>query len=399
MRDYQQVISNAMGWINTRMLTFDDGYYGIYERIRIDEHIRTNWSRPDCNAEYLRVLHNYRAVTGDESLLPLEEKIFAWLTRIQDRGELSAWKGSFPFYVIEGYLREPKVGETIYQNDNGKIIISLCRIYQQRKEERFLQMAERTAAYWMKVQQPDGTFGIQDGKNVVECRKGPCFVQWMISGLYLLFQITGKEEYRESAGRGLAYLETLIHPSGRSATSYEVIRMEEWRPVSSETGNMLYALCLAYEVTGDGSLLGKIEKTGAYLLSLQHECGGIRNCDDGCLAASLQDNKDLCDLVYTAGFTLQAFVLAYRVTKERKYLDAAIRLADFLSEIQCRGESPLWDGGWRGSYNMETKKWDGRANQNNPIDEGGMYSVYTGWCCTNIMIGLQELMAVLGQEK
>ena len=40
---------------------------------------------------------------------------------------------------------------------------------------------------------------------------------------------------------------------------------------------------------------------------------------------------------------------------------------------------------------MVTKEWDGRANQNNAIDEEGMYSVYTGWCCTNIVYGLELL--------
>lgn len=398
MKNYQETILNAMGWIHSQMLTFDQGYYGIYERIRIDEHIRTNWSRPDCNAEYLRVLYTYREMTGDGRFLPLENKIFQWLERTQDADELSVWKGSFPFYVIEGYIREPKVGETIYQNDNGKIMISLCRLYQRHKEEKFLRMAEDTAAYWMKTQQPDGTFGVRDGKNVVECRKGPCFVQWMVSGLYLLYAATGKEEYRQSAEKGLQYLFVQILPCGRSATSYETIHMEEWRPVSSETGNMLYTLCVAYEATKEESLLEKIEKTGDYLLSLQDACGGIRNCDENCLSASLQDNQDLCDLVYTAGFSLQAFVLAYQATQKEKYKSAAVRLADFLAEIQCKGESPLWDGGWRGSYNMRTKIWDGRANQNNPIDEGGMYSVYTGWCCTNIMTGLQELMKILEEE-
>lgn len=405
MKNYKDVLLKAMDWINSPMLTFDHGYYGIYERIRIDEHIRTNWCRPDCNAEYMRVLVNYGEMTGDDTYVPLQENIFDWLSRIQDKRELSIWRGSFPFYVIEGHIREPEVGESLYQNDNGKIIVCLCRIYQKRMESRYLIMAEEAAAYWIRVQQSDGTFGLLDGKNMETCRKGPCFVQWLVSGLFLLYQITGIAVYRAAAEGGIHYLLGLLQPSGRCATSYEVIHMEDWRPVSSETSIMLYTLCIAYQTTGEERLLGLIEKTGGYLLSLQKAGsvsdggGAVRNCDNSSSEASLQNNKDLCDLVYTAGFALQAFVLAYEVTKEMKYKTGAVRLADFLAQIQCSGESSLWDGGWRGSYNIKTGEWDGRSNQNNPIDEGGMYSVYTGWCCTNICIGLQELMRVLEEEE
>lgn len=405
MNDYKEVLLKAMGWMNGSMLTFDHGFYGIYERIRIDEHIRTNWCRPDCNAEYLRVLINYREMTGDDTYVPLQENLFGWLTRIQDSRALSVWKGSFPFYMIDGHIRDHTVGESLYQNDNGKIIISLCRIYQHGMESRYLEMAEAAAEYWIKVQQPDGTFGVVDGKNMEACRKGPCFVQWLVSGMFLLYQITGKGIYQKAAEKGLRYLLGLLCPSGRCTSSYEMIQMEDWRPVSSETGIMLYTLCVAYQVTGNPELLPTIEQTGTYLLALQDDetafsgGGAIRNCDDSCPAASLQNDKNLCDLVYTAGFALQAFILAYQATKEPKYKTGAIQLADFLAKIQCSGESPLWDGGWRGSYNIRTGTWDGRSNQNNSIDEGGMYSVYTGWCCTNICIGLQELMIVLEEEE
>lgn len=403
MNDYKEALLKAMAWINSQMLTFDHGYCGIYERIRIDEHIRTNWCRPDCNAEYLRVLTYYHSMTGDGTYIPLQENILSWLDRIQDKRELSVWKGSFPFYVTEGRIREPKVGESLYQNDNGKIIVSLCRIYQKCGEPRYLQMAEEAAGYWLLTQQSDGTFGIADGKNMESCRKGPCFVQWLVSGFFLLYQITKQESYQTAAEKGLSYLRGLIKPSGRCTTSYEIINMEGWRPVSSETGIMLYTLCIAYGVTGSPGLLSEIEKTGGYLLALQEQPpsfmrGAIHNCESSCPDASRQNCEELCDLVYTAGFVLQAFVLAYQVTGKAKYKAAAISLADCLAGIQCSGESVLWDGGWRGSFNIRTGQWDGRANQDNPIDEGGMYSVYTGWCCTNICIGLQELMIILEEE-
>lgn len=399
MNSYMPTIEKAIRWINTQMLTFDNGYYGIYERIRIDEHIRTNWSRPDCNAEYLRVLHTCDELLGSKEYSLIEENILGWLERTQDNEERSVWKGSMPFYVIDGYIREGKADAVIYQNDNGKVMIALCRIYRITGDERMITMARGIAEYWIKTQQPDGTYGIIDGKNTQECRKGPCFVQWLVSGLYLLYGITGDERYLLSAEKGLAYLILLIHPNGRSYTSYEVIKMEDWRPVSSETAIMLYTLNAAYQATGKSDYLNKLRLTGGYLLSLQHESGAILNCREECKDASMQNNEDLCDLVYTQGFALQALIYSYQGTGERKYMDAAWRLGDFLTSIQCSEESELWDGGWRGSYNVVTKQWDGRANQNNKIDEGGMYSVYTGWCCTNIVYGLELLEQYRRKQK
>lgn len=391
MENYMPAIEKAINWINTQMLTFDNGYYGIYERIRIDEHIRTNWSRPDCNAEYMRVLHTYYEMTGEKKYLRVQENIMGWLERTQDNEELSIWKGSLPFYLIDGYIREGKVDASLYQNDNGKVLTVMCQLYKITGNEHMLKVARGLAEYWIKTQQPDGTYGIIDGKNMQECRKGPCFVQWLVSGLYLLYNITLDKSYLQSAEKGMEYLISLVHPSGRSYTSYEVIKMEDWRPVSSETAIMMYTLNIAYKVTKKPVYLQKLHLVAEYLLSLQYKNGAILNCKDDCLDASLQNNKNLCDLVYTQGFALQTLIFAFDETQEEKFLDAAFLLGDFLVSIQCTGESELWDGGWRGSYNVVTEKWDGRANQNNAIDEGGMYSVYTGWCCTNIVYGLELL--------
>lgn len=399
LKNYLPNIERGIRWITGQMLTFDEGYYGIYERIRINEHIRTNWSRPDCNAEFLRILAAWKDLTGDTQYTKLEEKIFAWLERTQDRKERSVWKGSFPFYVIDGYIREPQVGESIYANDNGKILIVLCQLYRRNEDPRYLEMARGVAEYWTKVQQPDGTFGVIDGKCVSELRAGPCFLQWIMAGLYCLHEITGEESYLAAAERGMAYLLALILPDGRTRTSYEMVRAENWRPVSSETAISVYVMAIAYRLTQNETYLEILRRSAGYLLSLQDSCGGFRNCLSQEEAYSQQDNPELCDLVYTSGFALQALYYAYEATEAKEYLDSAFQLGDFLCSIQCQGESPLWDGGWRGSYNMVTKAWDGRANQQNAIDEGGMYSVYTGWCTTNILYGLALLQSYLNRTE
>ena len=112
---YSAAVAQGISWINGQMLTFDGGTYGIYERIRIDEHLRTCWVRPDCNTEYLRVLQMQKKRTGSDEFDSLAEKILRWLIKTQDTSPTSIWKGAFPFYVIDGTIRGLANSEAVYQ--------------------------------------------------------------------------------------------------------------------------------------------------------------------------------------------------------------------------------------------------------------------------------------------
>ena len=381
-------INKCMNWIEEQMLTFDNGYWGIYERIRIDENLRVNWTRPDCNAEVARVIAEYKKITGDGRYDGLYRNVTNWLLKTQDNDELSAWYGTFPFYLIDGSVVETVSGISLYQNDNGKVLIALLDMYKITGALRLLESAVKLADYWAGIQRPEGFFVRKDGGKTQTIPEGPCFVLWLATGLMMCYKATGKEKYRKSADKAFEYVLGLQMKNGRMKTTYEIDKKEDWRPVSSETAIALYALSKSYIESGDAKYLKPLNNAGKYLLSLQDKSGGICNCSDDCPEASLQSNKSLCDLVYTQGFALMGLAEAAKATGQSVYTEGAKKLAEFLTSIQCSGESPLWDGAWRGSFNIDTWQWDGRANQNNPIDEGGMYSVYTGWCAAPIMYGL-----------
>lgn len=391
MAAYLTSMENGIAWIDRQMLTFDHGYHGMYERIRIDKHTKVNWVRPDCNAEMLRVLTLYGQAAGTDSYAELTAKLKEWVLRVQDNDPLSAWRGSFDFYLVDGHIRtNGALGGKVYQNDNGRILLSLLHTYSVDKDERLLESAKRLADYWIGIQRPEGYFARHDGRTW-ELAKGPDFVLWLAAGLLLLYQTDGGEPYRDAAVRAYDYLLGLQAESGRMRTSYETELTEDWRPLSSETAKSLYSFSVAYQVLKDPRYLEAAKKLGRYTLGLQHADGGILNNGANDKDASLQNNDELCDLVYTQGYALMALVEAEKATQDSSYGEAARKLADFLVGIQCQGESPLWDGAWRGSYNAYSRQWDGRADQNNTIDEGGMYSVYTGWSATNIMYGLVQL--------
>ena len=208
----------------------------------------------------------------------------------------------------------------------------------------------------------------------------------------MCYGVTGEQKYLDSVKKALSYALTLQTESGRFRTSYELMKCEDWRPASSEASIAMFCLARILKYVPDPAYKAAFDKVCAYVLSIQHECGGVLNSDEEGSSASLQDDRMRCDLVYTENFALNAFLEAYEVFGDAEYLEWAKRLAIWLTDIQCNGESPLWDGGWRGSYNLVKKSWCGRCNQNNANDEGGMYSVYTGWTALPIIMGMLKLL-------
>ena len=390
MDRYIQSVDKCLDWIEREMLSFDRGRVGVYERIRIDVHQRVNWTRPDCNSEIARVYMKRNRQQSQDVL----EHITDWLLSVQDNEPYSCWYGTFPFYLNDGEAIA-KNCKAVWQNDNGKVLIALLDMYGLTGEEKYKTAALKLAGYWMKIQREPGFFVQFDGGVTQTVYKGPCFVFWMAAGIAMCYGVTGEEKYAESVRRAIGYVLPLQKESGRFTTSYELMKSEDWRPASSEASLAMFCLARILKYMPEKAWFEAFEKVAGYVLSLQHESGGIINSDEEGMSASLQDDRMRCDLVYTEGFALIGLNEAYALTKDVKYKEAAVRLADFLVSIQCENENVLWDGAWRGAYNPVTNRWEGRANQNNDIDEGGMYSVYTGWCCSNIMDGLLGVSKML----
>ncbi len=117
------------------------------------------------------------------------------------------------------------------------------------------------------------------------------------------------------------------------------------------------------------------------------------------MSASKNNDVNICDFVYTMGYGLNALISLYEVTGKRKFLDYAKKVASFALDVQCKENDPIVDGGWRGSFNKITKVPEGRCNQDNQPDEGGVYSLYAGWCALPITTGLLRLIRIITETK
>jgi hypothetical protein len=214
------------------------------------------------------------------------------------------------------------------------------------------------------------------------------FVAWPSIALWQGGIILGEHKYHDAGYKAIAWLSTKLTPDWRILTSYETAETESWRPPSSELAVAVKAYAIAAHYSDDRAIWNGFGRIVGKLISWQDKSGAIRNCDEDALEASLQNDPNVTDMVYTNGYAMLALQEAYRANGNTAYRDHADQLAAFLGEVQCWGESGKWDGSWRGSYHLKKKQWYGRANQNNELDEGGMYSAYTGWSTAAIAYGM-----------
>ncbi|MDD4280508.1 hypothetical protein GX645_03660 [Candidatus Sumerlaeota bacterium] len=372
---------NALDWMKNTMMFKPDGSYGIWERVRINMNQIVYWVRSDCCGEAAISFLYHSKIESDSQSRTIANNLMKTLLSQQ------TLRGAFIFYQyfspdITAMDKNPNGGAGFWPNDNGKLLGLMCKYANEFPKLPIAQSAKDACRFFQATQNAEGWWNLNETDY-----PGTCFVAWPIFGLSYAYQLLGDEAIKNTALRALDYMDTLLLPSGRMKTSYEINKVENWRPVSSEAAEALLAYCTAQKCLGvDKS--SQINQLIGFLERLTDESGAIHNCDETCMNASEQNNADLTDLVYTAGYALHAWIAAWETTARIECLTHARKLASFLASIQCANENPLWDGAWRGSYDIAKKAWDGRADQANELDEGGMYSVYTGWCSATITTGL-----------
>ncbi|PKO15625.1 hypothetical protein CVU37_12420 [candidate division BRC1 bacterium HGW-BRC1-1] len=374
--------NTALEWVQRVMMRNPDGSEGVWERIRIDLDEIQPWVRPDCCSEAAMTFFLRSANDPDSIDRKIAVNLLTYVLRRQ------TLRGGFPFYewaprdITQADPDKTCGAQLHWPNDQGKTLEILATLAPHFPELPLTEAARKLGDFFLATQTEAGSWSI-DGTDY----PGTCFTPWAACGLSALFALTHEEKYRSAAVRAIQNLQANQLPGGRIKTTFEINQMENWRPASSEAAEALKAFAVANKHLGIDTSQSA-EKCARFLLSLQHESGAILNCDASCMEASEQRSDRLTDLVYTDGYALQALQVAGKVFDRPDWLAAADRLAEFLMAVQCRDENPKWDGAWRGSYHVDLKQWHGRADQQNPLDEGGMYSVYTGWSVFPITSGL-----------
>lgn len=385
----KQSVDKCFNWLELNMLSFDRGYWGIYERIRTDVNQRVGLCRPDTATECMRAIQMYKQKYSVERMGDVYENLVRWLQYAQNKNDEDK-NTAFPFYLTDGWRDFPR-GLQLYQNDNGKIIINLSILFKETGDERLLLMAKRSADWWISVQKEKGYYWDPLCIKNEAHADIPCMQLWMMTAMFALAWATGESKYKVSGYKALKCASKYIL-NNRIVTSWEKNKDEAWRTVASENYIALLCFALCYKYTMDEKFLDLIKQIEGFCDSLFDEKeGAILNFTTETKNASLNISEDLTDLVYTLGFAMNALAEMWLIFKDERYKQKAGKLATFLQSIQCNEKNSRVDGAWRGAYNLRLKKYDGRCNQNNEIDEGGEFSVYAGWCSLPIIFGMMKI--------
>ncbi len=387
-------VINALNWIESQMFTFNRASGGAYERIRINTNERVTRTRTDTSSELLRTIFDFRNEYFSNKYDDVYENQIKWLLRVQNKDKNA---GGFPFALADGQSQD-WIAPDLFQNDNGKILINFLDVYDKTKDERLYSMAKKLADFWVGVQDDNGLYDNGKIEELQKFPKAPCFVMWMMAAMYHAGVTFNDDKYTKSGNKAFEYLKTTIK-DGRMLTTYEITDggTENWRAVSSENVIAIYTLSYSYKYHKNQEFKDYVDLLSKFVDTLiDKDTGAVINGTQDLKHTSQNNDINLADLVYTDNFAISSFLEAYEVFGDRSALDKAIKLADWLLDIQCKGESYLWDGGWRGAYNLKTKKWDGRCDQNNAmLDEGGEFSVYVGWTTLPIVFALIRLRKIL----
>ncbi len=167
------------------MLTFNRGSWGSTSASALTKSAGLLDS-PDCAAETARAMLLYQKATDSTQYAEVAANLMQWLLSVQDNDPSSAWYGSFPFYLLDGLAENGGIGQTRYQNDNGKILICLLELFEITADEWLLASARRLADYWVGIQTEDGVFFRDDGKTNGRY-KSPCFILWLMTGITMCY--------------------------------------------------------------------------------------------------------------------------------------------------------------------------------------------------------------------
>ena len=105
-------VENCLRWTENVMLTFDRGYWGVYERIRIDRNERVCHCRPDTSSELAKTLFLYEKESGKTDRKDIYENQIEWLRRVQNEN------GSFCFAFADG---TPGIVQSQANKNRGKM--------------------------------------------------------------------------------------------------------------------------------------------------------------------------------------------------------------------------------------------------------------------------------------
>ena len=319
--DWDTLIQNALRWINFSQDKVGSGGVGCYEFYR--------WTPgyPEVTGyiipTYWNCYHEYK----DEALKTRALKMTDWELTIQRPN------GGFEGFY-EGYGQPPIVFNT------GQVLRGLIRSYVETKEDKYLQAAVKAADWIVDTQDADGSWTSTNFKQMKRV-----YDTYVSAPLVHLYQITNDDKYLAAATKNCDFVLTQQHENG-------------WFDLCDNTLlNNQAPVTHTISYTVDGLLeTGLRSNTDKYIMAAQKAADALLHKAEilPYLPARLDKKwRRKANYVCNTGNAQLGiiFIRLYDQFDDPRYLNAALKLADFLAYIQSLNSIGKYrKGGIPGSY-------------------------------------------------
>lgn len=342
---------------------------------RMGDGAFSTFLRSDCCLETAYAFRLYYEVTGQVRFKRIAEHLVRFtLTRLQEMDGRRRDFGAFAFRIGT---------DDKYIDDNGRILSILSQLYVLDGDPSVLAAAEHLTDWFCRELQTDHWLHVYQraSSSWLDFPSISCNFK-ALYGLSDFYLLTGEERVLRTVRKVSDWLLPKQLPSGRFITGYEVSQGKYFdnEPVSAPTINAARALANLYYATGEERYRKGAEGAFSWLMALQDEGGAVPQADSESRDASEKNSTQVADLVYGINWYPIACHLFGKTTGDEKVLTSGRNALDFLTRIQIKSSDAALDGAWRGSFDFRNNEWAGQNwTASNQQDEGGCFSVYSGW--------------------
>lgn len=319
--NYKTLAQDSLNWMKMSQDVVGSGGVGCYEFYR--------WTTgyPEVTGYIIPTFWDAFHLFQTDDYKNRALKMAEWELKIQK--EVGGWEG---FY--EGDNQLPVVF------NSGQVIRGLIRSYRETGEEKYLNSAIRCADWIVSTQDEDGSWTSTNFKQMKRV-----YDSYVTAPLAELYQITKNEAYKDSCIKNCDFVLRNQHENGWFDLCDNTLINNE-APVT-------HTLC--YTIDGlieTGQRLGIQKYIDAAKVSadaMMHKAEILP-----VLPGRLDKNwKKRANYVCNTGNAQLGIIMIrlYEITKEARYLNAALKLADYLSYVKkLNSVGKYRNGGISGSY-------------------------------------------------
>lgn len=316
----------AIDWIKNAFHTsHEEGIPAFYNLL---DH---TWGQSyrETTGYIIPTLLDYHAMTGDKELLRISIKLGEWEIRNQSAD------GAIGEILKDGSLA-PKVFNT------GQVLLGYCALHDKTGEQKYLAAAEKGCEWLIQNQDPSGSW--EKFSN-----SGGCTIDTRVAfALLSCFKINGQVKNKTSA---LKFLDWAISRQRENGWFESGSLRDAENPWTHAIAYTISGLLESSRILNDENMFKSAYKASEALLNYYEKKVAEKEYLPGSFNRAWQSSESSYScLTGNAQIAIDWFKI-YEKTREKRFLDAAIRATEDLKRLHLtKSRSPSLRGGLTGSY-------------------------------------------------